>query len=111
MPAEGSTSSRGPAEHEEEDNIAEAAHHHGRFDPHIWLDFANAQKMVDTICAALVEKDPPNKDFYVKNADDYKRKLDRLDQEYRQALANAASTTPLSTPVISRSGTWRSATT
>jgi zinc transport system substrate-binding protein len=77
----------GTGAHEEEDNVAEAAHRHGRFDPHIWLDFANAQKMVDTLCATLVEKDPPNKEFYVKNADDYKGKLTSLDQEYRQALA------------------------
>jgi zinc transport system substrate-binding protein len=79
----------GTGAHEEEDNVAEAEHHHGRFDPHIWLDFANAQKMVDSICAALVEKDPANRDLYIKNADDYKRKLTSLDQEYRQSLANA----------------------
>ena len=66
---------------------APAEHQYGRYDPHIWLDFSNAQKMVDTLCAALVEKDPPNRDSYLKNAADYKRKLESLDQEYRQALA------------------------
>ncbi len=65
-----------------------AEHHHGGMDPHIWLDFANAQKMVDTIGAALVEQDPRNKDFYLQNAGDYKQKLESLDQEYRQALAH-----------------------
>jgi zinc transport system substrate-binding protein len=66
----------------------QATHHHGRMDPHIWLDFSNAQKMVDTICAAMVKKDPQNKDFYIKNAGEYKLQLDRLDQEYRGALAS-----------------------
>ena len=29
--------------------------HHGT-DPHIWLDFSNAQHMVDTICRAFRQK-------------------------------------------------------
>lgn len=76
--------------HEEEESTAkaEAEHGHGRFDPHVWLDFANAQKMVDHIAAALGEKDPLHKDFYVRNADDYKGRLAHLDDEYRQALAH-----------------------
>ena len=63
--------------------------HHGQKDPHIWLDFANAQIMADTIAQALVEKDPQNKDFYLKNALQYKNKLADLDKSFKQTLATA----------------------
>ena len=85
--SEGINLIEGTGEHEENESVAEATHPHGGMDPHIWLDFSNAQKMVDTICAALVEKDPQSKEFYLKNAEDYKRQLAGLDQEYQQALA------------------------
>lgn len=64
-------------------------HHHGEKDPHIWLDFANAQIMVDTIAKAVIEKDPVNKDFYLKNATDYKAKLVDLDKRFKETLATA----------------------
>jgi len=67
-------------------NQMHTGHQLGRMDPHIWLDFSNAQKIVDNICAAMVEKDPLNKDFYLKNAEDYKLKLDELDRQYRLTL-------------------------
>ncbi len=61
--------------------------HGGAEDPHIWLDFSNAQKMVNNICEAMTKKDPQNKDFYLKNAADYNAKLSGLDEEYKTALA------------------------
>jgi zinc transport system substrate-binding protein len=62
-------------------------HDHGGGDPHIWLDFSNAAKMVDHILAGFIEKDPANRDFYQKNADAYKRKLDDLDRQFSEGLA------------------------
>ncbi|HEX2967394.1 MAG TPA: zinc ABC transporter substrate-binding protein [Syntrophorhabdaceae bacterium] len=62
-------------------------HHHGKLDPHIWLDFSNAQKMVDSMTAGFVTKDPANKDFYLKNASTYRAKLDSLDHRYRETMA------------------------
>jgi zinc transport system substrate-binding protein len=62
-------------------------HHHGGIDPHIWLDFSNGQKIVDNIAEALVKKDPANKDFYMKNAADYKGQLNTLDGEYKTVLS------------------------
>jgi zinc transport system substrate-binding protein len=38
-------------------------HYHGGKDPHIWVDLANDQIMVDTIAKALAEKDPVNSAF------------------------------------------------
>jgi zinc transport system substrate-binding protein len=63
--------------------------HHGGKDPHIWLDLANAQIMVDTIAKALVEKDPANSAFYLNNAKEYKSKLADLDRRFQETLSTA----------------------
>ena len=56
-------------------------------DPHIWLDFVNAQKIVDTIAQAFSEKDPANSHVYMTNAKEYKAHLNELDRKYRDALS------------------------
>ncbi len=63
-------------------------HHHGGKDPHIWVDLAYAQQMVDTIAQALAQKDPENKDFYLANAKAYNAKLAALDGRFQKTLAN-----------------------
>ncbi len=70
----------------------EGHHDHDRehgegMDPHLWLDFANAQTMVDTILAGLVAVDPPHGDYYRANAAAYKAKLADLDARFRTGLA------------------------
>jgi zinc transport system substrate-binding protein len=76
------------AEHpENHDKGDESEHHHGGLDPHIWLDFANAQRMVDTIAEGLASKDPAHAETYQRNASAYKAKLDALDTAFRKALA------------------------
>lgn len=57
-------------------------------DPHIWLDFSNAIKIVDTILKDFIIKDPANKEFYEKNAEEYKAKLNMLDTRFRDSLSN-----------------------
>ncbi|MFA4989071.1 MAG: metal ABC transporter substrate-binding protein [Candidatus Omnitrophota bacterium] len=79
-------------DHDEDDHDEEEEgghHHHGGKDPHIWLDLANAQIMVDNIAGALAEKDPANKDFYLENAREYKTKLADLDRRFKETLATA----------------------
>ncbi len=61
--------------------------HHHEVDPHFWLDFGNAKKMVDHILEGFVKKDPTNKELYSKNAEQYKSKLNDLDQKFREALS------------------------
>jgi len=61
---------------------------HGKIDPHIWLDFGNAQKMVTNILEALAARDPDNKDFYKKNSDAYIMKLVDLDMQYKKGFLN-----------------------
>lgn len=63
---------------------------HGRksgVDPHIWLDFSNAQIMVDNILDGIVKKDPANTAFYQKSAEEYKTKLRELDKRFKDLFA------------------------
>ncbi len=79
-----------PSPHPEKGNVQAA-----KFDPHIWLDFDNAQKMIDTIAAAFINKDPQNGETYKRNAQSYKVKLMDLDKEYREQLSNCKTRTVL----------------
>lgn len=78
------------AEHEEH---GEHEHHHSEIDPHIWLDFDNVKIIVDNITAAFCERDPAGADFYKQNADEYKNKLAKLDEEYKTSLTNCKTRT------------------
>jgi len=79
---------------QEEDHNEHDEHISG-FDPHIWLDMDNAQKMVDNIAAAFIKKDPRNSDYYLKNAHDYKAQLTAIDQRYRIELTRCKTKTIL----------------
>jgi len=70
-------------------------HHSSKFDPHIWLDFNNAQRMADNIATALVKIDPRNSDYYLKNAAEYKNKLAVLDNKFNTGLTGCKSRTIL----------------
>jgi zinc transport system substrate-binding protein len=69
--------------------------HASRFDPHIWLDLDNAQKIVDNIAKAFINKDLKNSETYKRNAQAYKLKLIDLDQKYQAQLANCRTRTIL----------------
>jgi zinc transport system substrate-binding protein len=60
--------------------------HTDEMDPHVWLDFDNAAKMVDNIKDALAIKDPAGRDYYEKNSDKYKASLAKLDSKFRKTL-------------------------
>ncbi|RPH88654.1 MAG: hypothetical protein EHM66_00080 [Deltaproteobacteria bacterium] len=64
-------------------------------DPHIWLDFDNAQKMINNITTAFINKDPKNSESYKKNAQSYTLKLVDLDKKYRAQLSNCKTRTVL----------------
>lgn len=57
-------------------------------DPHVWLSPVLAKKMADKIVQGFVEIDSKNKDYYLKNRDALKAKLDDLDNQYKEGLAN-----------------------
>jgi len=77
-------------DHDSEGHGHEKDGHHGHeggADPHIWLDFRNAQIMVDNILAGLIAKDPANREYYTANALAYKAQLAELDNQYRKGLS------------------------
>ncbi len=57
-------------------------------DPHVWLDFARGQRIVDAIRASLVALDPAGTEVYGRNAAAYKEKLQALDARFKSGLAN-----------------------
>lgn len=69
--------------------------HASKYDPHIWLDAANAQKMIDNIAAAFIIRDPKNSAVYQENAGRYKRQLMDLDEKYRVQLSACKTKTVL----------------
>ncbi|MDD4161973.1 MAG: zinc ABC transporter substrate-binding protein [Methanothrix sp.] len=56
-------------------------------DPHIWLSLRNAAVQVNNICSGLIEVDAQNKDFYIRNRDDYLGRLKALDGELNRTFA------------------------
>ena len=70
-----------PEHHERADHV-----HKSDVDPHLWLDFSNAMRMVDNIRDGLIRKDPSGREIYEKNAAAYNEKLKDLDNRYRAAL-------------------------
>jgi zinc transport system substrate-binding protein len=69
------------------DNGHDHDHAHTGMDPHIWLDFSNAQLMVDAILDGFVAADPANSTLYRQNAATVKARLAALDQRYRSSLS------------------------
>jgi zinc transport system substrate-binding protein len=57
-------------------------------DPHIWVSPRNARIMVQNICTGLIQVDPENKSYYEMNRDTYLNKLDELDKEISDKLAD-----------------------
>ena len=56
-------------------------------DPHIWLSPALVKIQVKQIRDALIEVDPDNREYYIRNTDEYIRKLDDLDSDIRNNLS------------------------
>ncbi|MBE0426104.1 MAG: zinc ABC transporter substrate-binding protein [Nitrospirae bacterium] len=78
---------------EEAEQRGEEDYEHGRkhfheseFDPHVWLDFDYAQRIVEKITGFFIGKNPDSTDYYQANAEAYKKKLQSLDKKYREAL-------------------------
>lgn len=77
---------RGVKETEPHGHESLSSHDSGAVDPHVWLDFKNDEKIVDSIEKALAEIDPGSKDVFLQNAELYKQKLRALDEKYRKGL-------------------------
>lgn len=69
------------------DERAEPGHDHSGFDMHIWLDPANARRIVEVVAEALVRIDPGRADSYRKNAAATRKRIDALEKSLRTQLA------------------------
>ena len=74
-------------EHEHAHEHEDANHHHGDFDPHVWLDPENAKIEMEAIRDALCAADPENSTVFQSNYEKYAAELDALDAEFREKLA------------------------
>ena len=61
--------------------------HHAEADPHAWQSVANAKIYVGNIRDALMTADPDGTATYRSNAEQYLARLDALDREVREAVA------------------------
>ncbi|SCG82743.1 putative zinc transport system zinc-binding lipoprotein adcA [Proteiniborus sp. DW1] len=63
-------------------------HDHGLYDPHIWLDPINMNKIAYQIMIEFSELDKPNESFYKKSYEEFSEKLLELDLSFRSGLEN-----------------------
>ncbi|MDW5562059.1 MAG: zinc ABC transporter substrate-binding protein [Methanomassiliicoccus sp.] len=63
-------------------------HHHGLNDPHFWLDPMSAKVQVQNILAGFIKADPDHASVYQGNAANLTERLDKLNQDYVDGLAN-----------------------
>ncbi|MCY6355451.1 metal ABC transporter solute-binding protein, Zn/Mn family [Clostridium sp. ZS2-4] len=60
----------------------------GKRDPHIWLSPKRTKIIINTIKEQLSQIDPSNKSIYEKNAEEYIKKLDKIDNDIKSSLTN-----------------------
>lgn len=75
-------------DHDDDTDHDHAHEHHHDYDPHIWTSPKNAMIIVDNITNALCDLDTKNAEYYKSNAQEYKLKLQHLDEEFQQVVQN-----------------------
>lgn len=63
------------------------------YDEHVWTSPKNAEKISKAIVNAMISADKENADFYQINYDDYSKKLDELDRDYRNIVSKSENKT------------------
>ncbi len=71
----------------------ESETHTHKADPHIWLDPVNSMAITQAIAEAIAAKDPANTAQYQENAANYKKSLEKLDQDFIDLFAQAENPT------------------
>lgn len=80
-------------EHEHAHEHEGADHHHGDFDPHVWLDPENAKIEMEAIRDALCAADSENATVFQSNYEKYAAELDALDAEFHEKLSSLPNRT------------------
>lgn len=68
-------------DHEEDEN-------HSTYDPHVWLDPTNVEKMAEAIGNVFIEVDPANQKYYEENLKAFQKELQTLDEKFQQRLSS-----------------------
>lgn len=74
-------------------NLDKSSDNNRIFDPHFWLNPVLAQQEVTIIENILISEDPSHSEIYRKNTNDYIKKLQDLDNEYRTGLVDCEKNT------------------
>ncbi len=69
------------------DHAEAGHHHHGEFNPHIWLDPKRAIQQVENIRDGMIAVDPEGAEIYTANAAAFIAELEALDAEISEKLA------------------------
>lgn len=81
-------------EHKHEEHADKHEHEHEEhadepeMDEHVWTSPVNAIKIVEKMSAEIIKLDPNNADTYKKNTEEYIKKLQKLDGEFREVVKN-----------------------
>lgn len=75
-------------EYDDHDDGDHDDHNHGLYDPHIWLDPINMEKMAYEVMSEFTKLDNENEDFYKSNYEEFSSKLEELDLKYKKELEN-----------------------
>lgn len=73
----------------EEEHNHDEHHHEEIYDGHIWLSPSNAIIMIDNILESICSIDLENAEYYKSNAENYKKQILELDNEYKQLVQNS----------------------
>ena len=74
-------------QHDDEDHDDDEdndGHHHGKYDPHLWLSLKGAETEAKNIKDGLVQADPLNKEYYEQNCDEFILQIEKLYNEYSE---------------------------
>ncbi len=85
-------------DHEEEGHDEDEHEHETEeieYDEHVWLSLRNAAVLTAKISEAIQSVDPTNAGVYQANTSSYLEKLDALDSEYKNAVAEGSLNTLL----------------
>ncbi|MFC0418550.1 metal ABC transporter substrate-binding protein [Cytobacillus solani] len=67
----------------------EHGHHHGDYDPHVWLDPILSIELATNIKNSLIQLMPEHKSEFETNFLQLKGELEKLDEEYKTAIENS----------------------
>lgn len=79
--------------YEEHDEHNHEGHGHSEheeiYDEHIWLSPKNAIIMIDNILDEICSIDPENSNYYIENAERYKKQVLEIDEKLKQVIQNS----------------------